>query len=104
VLHNYASDTEHVRDNLLLQEVDPELAAIASEPADDSSLIRNGPLLGSNLPKICRLSTSCACISRDRVDIYAYMCYITVMVLLCFIFYDASCFNEYICTSISQRV
>jgi hypothetical protein len=65
VLHNYARDIQHVRNNLLLQEVDDELAAIASEPADDASLIRNGLLLGSNLPKLSMLSTSW-CMHKQR--------------------------------------
>uniref|UniRef100_A0ACD5T921 Uncharacterized protein n=1 Tax=Avena sativa TaxID=4498 RepID=A0ACD5T921_AVESA len=41
VLHNYARDRQHVRDNLLLQEVDDELAAMAPEPIDDTTLIRS---------------------------------------------------------------
>jgi hypothetical protein len=41
VLHNFARDRQHVRDNLLLQEVDAELANMAPEPADDATLIRS---------------------------------------------------------------
>jgi hypothetical protein len=41
VLHNYARDRQHVRDDLLLQEVDVELAAMSPEPADDANLIRS---------------------------------------------------------------
>jgi hypothetical protein len=41
VLHNYARDRQHVRDDLLLPEVDAELAAMAPEPADDANLIRS---------------------------------------------------------------
>jgi hypothetical protein len=41
VLHNFARDRQHVRDNLLLQEVDAELAAMAPQPADDATLIRS---------------------------------------------------------------
>ena len=41
MLHSYARDRQHVRDNLLLQEVDAELAAMTPEPADDATLIRS---------------------------------------------------------------
>jgi hypothetical protein len=41
VLHNYARDRQHVRDDLLLQEIDAELAATVPEPADDVALIRS---------------------------------------------------------------
>jgi hypothetical protein len=41
VLHNFARERQHVRDNLLLQEVDAELAAMTHEPADDATLIRS---------------------------------------------------------------
>jgi hypothetical protein len=37
VLHNFARERQHVRDNLLLQEVDAELAAMTHEPADDAT-------------------------------------------------------------------
>jgi hypothetical protein len=41
VLHNYARDRQHVRDNLLMPEVDAELAAMAPDIADDATLIRS---------------------------------------------------------------
>jgi hypothetical protein len=41
VLHNYARDRQHARDDLLLQEVDAELAVMAPKPADDANLIRS---------------------------------------------------------------
>ena len=41
VLHNFARDRQHVRDDLLLPEVAAELAAMTPEPADDSTLIRS---------------------------------------------------------------
>lgn len=41
VLHNYARDRQQVRDDLLLQEVDAELANMAPEPTDDATLIRS---------------------------------------------------------------
>ena len=41
VLHNYARDTQHMRDDLLLQEIDAELAAMAAEPVDDAAFIRS---------------------------------------------------------------
>jgi hypothetical protein len=40
-LHNYARDRQHVRDDLLLQEVDAELAAMTPDPVDDATLIRS---------------------------------------------------------------
>ena len=40
MLHNYARDRQHVRDDLLLPEVDAELAAMTPKPVDDSTLIR----------------------------------------------------------------
>jgi hypothetical protein len=41
VLHNYARDRQHERDDLLLPEVDAELAAMATEPVDDATHIRS---------------------------------------------------------------
>jgi hypothetical protein len=41
VLHNFARERQHVRDNLLLQEVDAELAAMTHELADDATSIRS---------------------------------------------------------------
>ena len=40
MLHNYARDRQHLRDDLLLQEIDAELAAMTPEPAD-VALIRS---------------------------------------------------------------
>jgi hypothetical protein len=39
VLHNYARDRQHHKDDLLLPEVDVELAEAPIEPVDDSNLI-----------------------------------------------------------------
>jgi hypothetical protein len=39
VLHNYARDRQHHKDDLLLPEVDVELADAAVEPLDDANLI-----------------------------------------------------------------
>ena len=41
VLHNFARDRQHLRDNLLLPEVDAELASMDVEPADDANVIRS---------------------------------------------------------------
>lgn len=41
VLHNFARDRQHQMDDLLLQEVDAELAAMPNEPVDDANLIRS---------------------------------------------------------------
>ena len=41
MLHNYARDRQHLRDDLLLDEVDAELATMTPEPADDATLIRS---------------------------------------------------------------
>ncbi|CAL5009792.1 unnamed protein product [Urochloa decumbens] len=39
VLHNFARDRQHHMDDLLLQEIDAELAAMPNEPIDDANLI-----------------------------------------------------------------
>jgi hypothetical protein len=39
VLHNYARDRQHHKDDLLLPEVDAELADAPIEPVDDANLI-----------------------------------------------------------------
>jgi hypothetical protein len=41
VLHNYARDRQHERDDLLLPEVDAELEAMVPEPVDDATHIRS---------------------------------------------------------------
>ena len=41
MLHNFARDRQHVMDDLLLQAVDAEVAAMPNEPVDDANLIRN---------------------------------------------------------------
>ena len=41
VLHNFARERQHLRDNLLLPEVDAELASMDVEPADDANVIRS---------------------------------------------------------------
>ncbi|CAL5067541.1 unnamed protein product [Urochloa decumbens] len=41
ILHNYSRDRQHQMDDLLLQEVDAELAAMPNEPIDDANLIRS---------------------------------------------------------------
>ncbi|KAL6882103.1 hypothetical protein ACP4OV_011575 [Aristida adscensionis] len=41
VLHNFARDRQHHMDDLLLPEVDSEIAAVPNEPIDDANLIRN---------------------------------------------------------------
>ena len=39
MLHNFARDRQHQMDDLLLQEVDAELAAMPIEPVDDANSI-----------------------------------------------------------------
>ena len=39
VLHNFTRDRQHQMDDLLLPEVDDELAAMANESIDDATLI-----------------------------------------------------------------
>ena len=41
MLHNFARDRQHQMDDLLLQEVDAELAAMPIEPVDDANSIRS---------------------------------------------------------------
>ena len=41
VLHNFARDRQHVMDDLLLEEVDNEIASSEDDPLDDANLIRS---------------------------------------------------------------
>jgi hypothetical protein len=58
VLHNYARDRQHHKDDLLLLKVDDEI-----EPIDDANLITsvqvllNGTLLEVSMPMTCLMST-----------------------------------------------
>ena len=41
MLHSYARDRQHLRDDLLLPEVDAELTTTTPDPVDDATLIRS---------------------------------------------------------------